>query len=222
MTNDDLYRAVRARMSSLLRDAEGGLPVPACPAWTVRQLLAHVVGGAADVVAGRLEGVATDPWTEAQVQARADRTIEDLLTEWDDVAPRLLDALEPFGGVPGQLVFDVVTHEHDLRHALGASGGRDAASIDAALGWVGRAWASAAPHGPATLRLDTGDHHFDLGDGEPIAVVTLTAFDALRALAGRRSAAQLVAYDATAPIDPWLGAFTWGPFALRAEPLDET
>ena len=35
--------------------------------WTVKDVVAHLCGACEDILAGRLEGVATDPWTEAQV-----------------------------------------------------------------------------------------------------------------------------------------------------------
>lgn len=45
--------------------------VPATPLWTARQLVAHLSGAAADVVAGRTNRVGTPPWTAAQATARA-------------------------------------------------------------------------------------------------------------------------------------------------------
>jgi uncharacterized protein (TIGR03083 family) len=221
MDNTDLYRAARHRMIDLARDADGRSPVAACPSWDVHDLMAHLAGGATDLVEGRLEGVGTDAWTAAQVAARADRSLAEVVGEWEEVGPRLEEALTSLGGAPGQLVFDTVTHEHDLRHALDAQGERDPEGLAVALRWVAKAWRRAAPAGSGTLRLVAGDQTIDLGEGEPDAIVTLTPFEALRALTGRRSPDQLRAYEATAPIDPWLASFTWGPFAVRDEALDE-
>lgn len=222
MTNIELYRAARVRMMEVATGADGTATVPACPDWSIRDLLAHVTGVADDVANGRLEGVGTDPWTHVQVLARADRTLAEVLAEWAVVGPQMEEAVTIFGDAPDQLVFDTVTHEHDLRHAVGAAGPKDAASLDVALKWVGEAWTLSAERGAGTMRIDAGAHRFDLGDGAPEVVVTVPAFEALRMLTGRRSAQEICAYRASGSIEPWLGSFTWGPFSLRTTPLDET
>jgi hypothetical protein len=60
------------------------------------------------------------------------------------------------------------------------------------------------------------------GDGEPGATVEMEPFEALRALTGRRSPAELLAYrwDVEDPAR-WLTCFAWGPFTVRDTPLDE-
>ena len=61
------YRSVRERLGDLLRtlplpaDPEAAspweLPVPACPGWRVRDVLAHLVGNLEDGRAGRISGL---------------------------------------------------------------------------------------------------------------------------------------------------------------------
>lgn len=222
MRNIELYQALRARMTALAVGADGSAAVPACPDWTMRDLLAHVTGAADDLAEGRLDGVGTDAWTELQVQARTGQSLAEVLEEWAEAGPRMEEAVRlVFGDAPAQLIFDTVTHEHDLRQAVGATGERDADSIEVALGWVAGAWEQSAPRGPGTLRLAAGKRTIDLGDGDPDVVVTLSPFEALRALSGRRSTDQLRGYASTGPVDPWLPSFTWGPFVPRADPLDE-
>ena len=66
------YVAVRERMTELVRPTsseELARQVPACPDWSVQDLLAHAVGVAVDVAARRIEGAGSDPWTAAQVRA---------------------------------------------------------------------------------------------------------------------------------------------------------
>ena len=91
------YHELRLRTSDLVRatdpDAMDAI-APATPEWRVRDLLAHLVGVTADAANGRLEGVATDPWTAAQVDARRDASIADLLAEWDDYGAQFEGALE--------------------------------------------------------------------------------------------------------------------------------
>jgi len=57
--------------------------------------------------------------------------------------------------------------------------------------------------------------------GDPAAVADTSAFEALRALAGRRSAAQLRGWDWVGEVTDTPAAFTWGPFAPRPDDLDE-
>ena len=67
-----LYADTRGRGVLLFRSldlSEERRPVPLSPAWTVRDVAAHVCGINADVVSGNLAGLGTDDWTAAQVAA---------------------------------------------------------------------------------------------------------------------------------------------------------
>ena len=197
------YDAVQSRMTALLRSAgpeELARQVPACPDWSVQDLLAHVVGVAADVAAGRIEGAGSDPWTAAQVQARRDRSRDALLEEWDATAPALREALltvDPMQAA--QVVFDVTTHEHDLRGALGAPGERDSDGVQ--IGWV---WATTVlgqlrdGYGEGALVLTTPEGEATCGSASPTSGVTADRFELWRAMTGRRSAEQVASW-------PWTG-----------------
>lgn len=188
----DAYRGVQQRMTALLQDMEEGaadLVVPATPDWQVRDLVAHVVGVADDVAAGRLEGAGSDPWTAVQVERRKGRTIDELLAEWQAVSPELESALLAADPVQAaQAVFDVTTHEHDLRGALQAPGARDSDGVDVGWGWATAIVAQLRDgYGVGAIRLLT-DHGEDvLGAGEPTAAVRADRFELWRAMTGRRS-----------------------------------
>ena len=108
------YRGVRQRVTALIaplgdvRDRS----CPATPAWSVHDVLAHMVGVCADVAEGRLDGITTDAWTEAQVAPRRTRPTAELLDEWDRLGPGFETTLgiapDP---IAGQAVFDAITHE---------------------------------------------------------------------------------------------------------------
>src|SRR5262249_10638714 len=69
----DAYRELRLRVTALMADVDDetmASPSPATPEWTVHDVLAHLVGVTDDVVNGRLDGIATDEWTQKQVDAR--------------------------------------------------------------------------------------------------------------------------------------------------------
>ena len=91
-TNDAAaaYVGVRARTSAMLRTASAGdadRKVPACPDWTVKDVAAHMAGVCEDILAGNLDGVATDAWTNAQVARHADDSLDDVLDSWDQTGP---------------------------------------------------------------------------------------------------------------------------------------
>jgi uncharacterized protein (TIGR03083 family) len=165
---------------------------PATPDWRVRDLLAHMVGVTADVVEGRLDGIASDAWTGAQVAARAGAVVDELLEEWEHYGPIFATTLEglPFS-IHGQAMFDAVTHEHDLRNALGAPGARDSDAV--ALGWRWMVSARTDAGAPA-VRFVT-DVGVDIaGTGDPVATVEAPRFELVRAVTGRRTLDEISAF----------------------------
>ena len=90
----------------------------------VHDVLAHMVGVTDDVVNGRLDGIASDAWTQTQVDAAARRTDRPTARRVGRHRPAVRGSCSPARRPrsPGQALFDAATHEHDLRHALGAPG----------------------------------------------------------------------------------------------------
>jgi len=126
------YRALRGRVRELVESDPAALdrPSPATPGWSAHDVLAHLVGVTDDVVNGRFDGIATDPWTAAQVEARRGMPVADMLDEWDAHSA----GFEPMIGaapmeIAGQALFDAATHEHDIRCALGRPGARDSDAL---------------------------------------------------------------------------------------------
>ena len=91
------YRSARGRISALVNgaglDAVAGRTVPATPAWTVHQLVAHLRGEVADVAEGNLDGAPGDQWTAKQVERFGAVPLPVLLVEWDDEARFVEDLL---------------------------------------------------------------------------------------------------------------------------------
>lgn len=114
------YLASCRRFIALARaagESAADLPVPACPAWTVRNLLSHVASVAKLSSTGAGFGEDPQATIDREVAARSDRTLEEIAGEWEALLPTMEKI---FAGKPvGPLVVDVVTHEHDLRAALG-------------------------------------------------------------------------------------------------------
>jgi uncharacterized protein (TIGR03083 family) len=116
----DAYRSSTAEFVEIvlgLTAGQVGAKVPACPAWTVHDLLAHQAGSSTDHADGNLEGVTSEPWSARQVEDRRRRTTDELVAEWEantDTVATLCDAAT--GPNPA---WDVAVHLADLREAVG-------------------------------------------------------------------------------------------------------
>lgn len=197
------YAGVRERTSALLRAAtpeQLAAIAPATPEWTVKDVLGHMAGVPTDVLAGRTDGIASDAWTAAQVERYRDADLEAVIAEWDEASATVEPMIADFGVMAGQAIADVVTHEHDVRHALDAIGARDSDAV-----FIGSAWCAqwigqrAAEGDGGTLRVETDLWSHTFGDGEPTTTLRTSAFEVLRAATGRRSEAQIAAYEWDGP-----------------------
>ena len=172
------YIALRARVIDLLRstpESSGNIVVPCTPAWTVRQLAAHLVGVPEDVLAGRMEGVTTDAWTHAQVERYGELTLTELAELFESSAPKIDAIIHNFPQpIISQFVMDAVTHEQDMRSALGVPGGRDSKAIEVGVGFF--------------LNL------FETNDPplfDALVNTRVSQWDVLRSVTGRRTVEQM-------------------------------
>ncbi|MBB5807177.1 uncharacterized protein (TIGR03083 family) [Saccharothrix ecbatanensis] len=204
MSNAITYDAARRRIISLVTGGDPDAPVEACPGWTVKDVVAHLAGGLGDFTEGRFEGVEDGSWGERQVGERRNRSMGDLLVEWErnfQVAEGLFDS--PMGAV---LIAEIISHEHDIRTALGQPGERDNVAVRAALTRplqeVDKRMR--AKHLPALrITLEHGDRV--LGEGEPAGALRTSSFELLRVLGGRRNEDQVRKMDWDTDPGPWLG-----------------
>lgn len=247
------YAEGRERIAELLGDVseeEAGTRVPTCPEWTVHDVVAHLAGACTDILNGNIEGVATDPWTAAQVEARRDRPLREVLDEWNEAGPQVEAFADNFPGRAGeQWLTDQVTHEHDIRGALGRPGGRDSGGLGIGLNFLVTAGLAssltARGLGPLEVRTEaeqwviaTGEETLDFSqtvvahsmspdaeggdpDLEPAASLSAPRFELFRALTGRRSAEQIRAFDWSGEADAYVPAFGYGPFTLSATDVVE-
>ena len=246
-----LYEETRARITELVADLDDAdaIPAPACPEWSVKDVVSHVTGNGANVLDGNIVGVATSAWTAAQVAERRDRKLGYVLAEWDDVGPKFASILDDFPGHLGrQAVSDLVVHEHDLRGALGRPGARDTDGVrlatDFAMTMIVHPGATARGLGP--LEVTAGDRRWIVGTGEPasgkaeawrdvvvsdapppaptkppVGSVDAPPFELFRAITGRRSADQIRRFDWHVDPDGFIALFGSDPFALRDSDLEE-
>jgi uncharacterized protein (TIGR03083 family) len=187
-----MYQDTYERLSALvsgLDDVALATQVPACPGWSVQDVVAHLTAITEDAVAGRLTGPPPEEVTAVQVARFKGHDIAAVLALWSANASQFGGLLAAFEIWPG--VIDIVSHEQDIRGALGRPGARDTEVIrlcaDAMIAFL-------AP--PVPMRVMVEDAEFRVGpdEGEELRLATCR-FEALRWRMGRRSRAQLAALD---------------------------
>jgi len=201
------YRLIAERVDALVRGRSeiADLAVPACPGWNIQQVVAHLTGVAQDVAALNLANKGTGPWADAQVARLGTHSVDDLLDLWRQSLDQV-GAILAFASDAGvcQLVFDTLTHEHDIRGALGEPDSRTGdLAFEAALGFLTTMADQFIRQAQLpSLRLSTptigsvqlGDPHTARGH----LALDVSDFEALRSFGGRRSLGQLLAL-------PWDG-----------------
>jgi uncharacterized protein (TIGR03083 family) len=201
-----------SRAQQRVIDLVAGLPpdradlrVPACPDWTVRDLLSHMVGLGVDVVAGDEPDDHNETWTGRQVQTRRGHDVAALVAEWQAVAGPLRDWMRANNVRP---LGDVIIHEQDLRGALGVPGGQDSDGVRAIRErFVGRFAPRVADLPPIALVGDTWTWVSRGSVEEAEVVLRASDFDLARALVTRRSANQLRSWTVRGDVTPYLDAF---------------
>ena len=187
-----LYTDTHARLAALVAGLDAAAlatPVPACPGWSVHDVIAHELAVTEDALAGRLTGPPSEEQTAAQVARFRGHDMREMLATWSVTAPQFGDIAAAFEVWPA--VIDIASHEQDIRGALSRPGGRDSDAVrlcaDLLLAYL-------SP--PAPMRVLVEDREYRVGpdDGTELRLVT-TRFEALRWRMGRRSRAQLAALD---------------------------
>ncbi len=214
-------------------------PVPACPLWSVQDLVAHLAGEADDARHGRFFPDALrapdDPavaarrerWTAGHVTARgavpSDTVVGELQRRGCALAAALRRGDPAACDVPEWMVSapvaDLAVHLGDLREALGLPPAPDSPIARAGFSLY-RAWLGArvTARGLAPLRLVAGDREWLLGgDGEPGAVLRGEPHELFRAITGRRPLAEVktMAWNG----DPSAYLPVLSPYPLAERPL---
>lgn len=188
-----LYRECRERITALVTEdgVDESLVVPATPEWTVHDVIAHLSGISEDATNGNMAGAPGDAWTAAQVVRGRAKSLAELLDQWTSNAP-MMEAFfsSPAGASSLNGVFDVHTHEADLRHALG----RPVAVPADFLQWVAQ-------------RFRAGfDEQVDAA-GLPPVRVEADDMEWFRGRLGRRTEAEVRAYAWSTDPTPYLDHF---------------
>ncbi len=221
-THEDLAQLVRG-----LAETQLASMVPSTPAWSVRDVVAHLSGLARDVTLGEAPEVfatmvvdrsklpLADLHTERQVAERRAVPLEDVLAEWAGYAEELVPMLAgerplpqsaPF--VDRMVVTDAATHVQDVRNGLAMPGERESAGVSVAFtSFAGGLAMRLIALGMPALRIVYGSKERVLGEGAPAATVEAGRYELFRAMGGRRSRHQIRAYRWTGDPDPYLPVF---------------
>ncbi|MEX2628040.1 MAG: maleylpyruvate isomerase N-terminal domain-containing protein [Ilumatobacteraceae bacterium] len=204
----DLAAYLRAQQATLavvrpLPPEELDRTCAACPAWTIRDVVAHhihFVGAFVDrsvpaaiytALIGatdderRRAAIARDEWTQAGVEARRGLDLHELVAEWDSITACMDDR-------GARALLDLTMHHGDIVESLtGASGSIDVEMTQDALTTYARHFLaprlSAAGRALGLRCADTGEH---LGPGDPAPTVSGTTYELLRTIGGRRTRAE--------------------------------
>ena len=235
-----VYDETRQRITAVvsgLDDATLQRPVPAAPGWMVRDLVAHLAGDLAAVLADDLpasffatcgdpaEVAKLNAWTDRMVTERRGRAIADVLDEWETLTPKAWAVLAERANGPGMasiadavVTTDAAVHEQDLYGALGVVRARDSAALRVGTSSYVNVLGMRL-NGLAPVQFVTPEKTYVAGAGEPAVSARVQRFELFRALSGRRSPDQIRAWDWTGDPEPYLELFyLYGP---RTEPVVE-
>ncbi|TIC82841.1 maleylpyruvate isomerase N-terminal domain-containing protein [Nocardioides sp. GY 10127] len=167
-------------------EAHADAPVPATPEWDVHDVLAHLAGGAADHVTGRLDGAPGPGWTHRHVEERREDGVRALLAE---LAAHGVSVREQLGDSPRPAsVWDLAVHTADLHEALGL--GRPASGLWAAVTHaVAPALLSGVPR-----RFQVGAARYGAGAPGDDELLELDEYELFRGAFSRRSRSQMAAW----------------------------
>ena len=219
-----LYRDQRERLSRLALsvDAEDlERRVPATPDWTLRELVAHVTGIAADFLAGDVDDAGKQEWTAKQVSDRRDRSIDAIVEEWSEISTQLEPALDTLPSRLGYMIIsDLTSHKFDAFNAFDIKDDRETPALMAALDfyvpWFGK---RIKDNGLPTLEVIAGDGSWHAGREEPVGALRATPFELFRGLGGRRTRDEVKSLDWGVSPDPYLDVFT--PYTYPETSLNE-
>jgi uncharacterized protein (TIGR03083 family) len=200
--------------------------VPFSPEWSVRDVVAHMASEAHALVVEDLpEGIfyldekrrgdrttVINAWNAGQLERRRYLSLGEILEEWDQDVPWMLEALRgerafasPYPGQDYIAVVDLAMHAQDIRNLVGKPGDRESAGVGLALPSFGFVLGQRITEvGLPALELRYDGKTRVLGEGETGAAVTAERYELVRALANRRSTAQIRAYEWTGDREPYL------------------
>jgi uncharacterized protein (TIGR03083 family) len=206
----EIYEDARARFVDLIRSIPEPVLeeiVPACPLWTCRRLVAHLVGASEDFVNRNFPtgDMSFEDWTAAQAARRPDWSIGSLISAWDDLLPSVLAGLRSELIPATALINDTAVHEQDVRGLAQLPGGVDGPGYEYARKvFVVRLGDRLDAAGFPSLMLEADDWTVYAGTVSSSESLRAPAFDMTRAISGRRSIDQMRSFTWSCDPEPCL------------------
>ncbi|CDO29424.1 hypothetical protein [Mycolicibacterium porcinum] len=196
---DTSYRNARIRVSAIaagLDESQLLELVPATPEGSVHNLLAHLVGGAADSSCGhgRDRRAAMDSTPRCRAPTRS---VESLLAEWERVSPVVEAGLAGKQFTGPSVAADLICHEADLNEALGLPRVDRVHWHEPFLNVM--MWLLVQRLQPFTSVLIHDEHgnEWHCGSAEPTLTLRADGYELLRAMFSRRSRRQIATWNWT-------------------------
>lgn len=238
----EVYESTRQSIIDVLRERspeDFDRSVPATPMWTVKNVIAHLVGDIEcslrndfpreffESFGDAAAVVKLNKWTDAQIRERDDHSFQELVDEWD----RLVEKLYPMmrgdqkwpEGMPffadRVLLTDLGVHQQDIYGAFGLERDREGAPVKIGVaGYIATMDWRLRSDQAGKLNFEA-DKQWAAGEGRPEATVRASRFELFRALSGRRSLDQLRSYEWVGDAEPFLPYFY--PYGVRSDELVE-
>lgn len=200
-----VYASTRTSLIGHLRDltpAEAATKVPACPGWSAKDVVAHVAGLVADVLAGMKPPFGSFEMTSRQVAERAEATLAEVCDEWaaNGDAMAAFMAENPMTGMG--FTADLTIHYDDLAEAVEAIPTAPDDAVAVACGrYVPLLQERLVERLDIALTVTLDDQVWEPTGGSTARTLTAGRSDYLRALTGRRTRAEverMLTWDADA------------------------
>jgi len=208
-----IWAQTRSRIAGLLSsvgEGAAGTPLPTAPGATIRDVAAHLLA------------TATSSPNLAALRPPApgvgdgSQTLAELLDRWKSASGALEERVRANPAVAGRYITDAAMCEHDLRTALDRPASRDDESVKVALDELsGRFSDRAAAAGLPPLRVTVEQWGTIIGDGHAVRCVVADRFEFVRAMAGRRSAAEIGRWNWGTDPAPYLPVIAEAPLPGR-------
>lgn len=198
----DLYLESKDTVTTMITEDNQNTVIPACPEWTLRDLLGHQAGEIEDGLSGNTEDLGAPHWTAAQVERHKHLDLDGVKARWTQG----LDAAgEHVAEMTSGAIADLVIHEFDVRGALGDAGNRSGELVQTGFQmYAGFLDGMFKANNLPALKVITDVGEAVVGDGDPQGELRTTGFEFLRMLTGRRSLNQIRAMDWSVDPAPWL------------------
>ena len=202
------YHQTMARIIELVSNLSSDdeqLVVQACPDWTVKDLVAHVAGLCEALSQGESTPADTQAWVDQLVADRASQSLSETIKQWKSCAVKFGEVATLSARIAAPITYDLIVHEHDLRHALQLPGEKDNAAVLIAMSFGALMLEHDLKNlNQGSLHLRCGEYEWQCGPGEVELSLDLThhfefpIWETLRLTGSRRSHRQLRQY-------PWQG-----------------